>query len=478
MAGIGFELRKIVRRGDPLSFVQMALSGAVVVAGPWLITVAALGVLQKFADFLPSSRQEIFIATLVYVYAVSLMLFGGSHYLFSRIVADLLYEKKEGLSLSYLLWFSGLVGLVSALVSGVSVCLLPFAGEAQAWTYRVAAVLFFVLVSIHWLFLLHLSLLKWYGRIFLVYLAGMAISLAAAFSLSPDLGLGGVILGFDLGQAFILVAVFILVLQAYPAPEIKQTFRGASKVAAGYLRKNIWLVLAGAAYYFAMWADKVIYWIFLGQAVEGTPFQLSPDYDRLVYFANLAMIPGLVYFVVFSETEFYLALRRFLKNLNKKRYRFLFDLKKKVLGTATEALTGLAVFQAAIMGFLMLLIPLGVERGFLSPGLTPYLLLAAVFFHLVFFRAHELSFLHRILFERFLGGPALFPGESRGGTDFDRGWPAQGFELSSRFGRSLRLQPPCVLSLPFEPGSPNLRSGLGGGLTPAGSLEWTAEERK
>ena len=408
MAGIGFELRRIVRRGDPLSFIQMALSGAVVVAGPWLITIAALGILQAFADFLPPSRQTVFVATLVYVYAVSLILFGGVHYLFSRIVADLLYEKKEGSCLAYLLWFSCLVMVVSGLLGGLAMWLLPFSGEAREPAYRAAAALFFVLVSMHWLFLLHLSLLKWYGRIFLVYLAGMAISLAAAFFISPDLGLGGVLLGFDLGQAFILAAVYLLVLKAYPASDVAAVFHGAFKVAAFYFRKNAWLVLAGAVYYLAMWADKVVYWFFLGEGVEGTAFLLSPAYDRLVYFANLAMIPGLVYFVVFSETDFYVALRRFLKNLNRKRYLYLLDLQRKMRGTATEAISGLAVFQGAVTAFLMLLLPLAAERGLVGPGPSSYLLLAAVFFHLVFFALMSFLFFTESFLSAFLGALIFF----------------------------------------------------------------------
>jgi len=385
MAGIGFELRKVVRKGDPLSFFRMAISGAVIVAGPWLVSVAAVGILQVFADTVLASRGNLFTAVLVYVYAGSLILFGGTHYLFSRIVSDLLYEKKEGICLAYLVWFSVVVAVLSTAIGGTAAVLVPLSGIPHEGIFRFSSAIFFVLVSVHWLFLLHLSLLKWYGRVFLVYALGMGISAASSFPLSAAFGTGGVILGFALGQIFILAAAFVLVVRAYPEPDLGPTFRKAPGVVFRYLDKNLHLVLTGAAYYLAMWVDKLVFWMLRGARVEGTPFLLSPEYDRIVYFANLAMIPGLVFFVVFSETEFYVFLRKFLENLGTKRYRVLLEMKNRVFTSAREAIAGLAVFQAAVTVCLMLLVPAAVERGILSPGPSPYLLLAAVFFHLVFF---------------------------------------------------------------------------------------------
>lgn len=407
MAGIGFELRKVVRKGDPFSYLRMAVSGAMIVAGPWLVTVAAVGIVQLFADALPGAGGELFVATLVYVYAGSLVIFGGSHYLYSRIVSDLLYERKEGDCFAYLVLFSAAVGLVSALIGGFVAHAVPLSGFEHPGAYRLSSSLLFILVSVHWVFLLHLSLLKWYGRIFTVYALGMAVSAAAAIPLSARLGPGGMVLGFAAGQAFILAAVFGLIVRAYPSPALPAVLRTAPGVVLGYLRRNLPLVLTGGSYYLAIWTDKFAFWAIRGSRVKGTPFLLSPEYDRIIYFANLAMIPGLVYFVVFSETEFYIQLRRFLENLSKKRLLVLLEMKGKVFRAANEAVSGLALFQASLTVCLLLLVPLAADRGFLPHGPVPYLLLSAVFFHLLFFAL--MSFLFFVeSFEYALFGALVF----------------------------------------------------------------------
>jgi uncharacterized membrane protein len=406
MAGIGFELKKVVRRGDLSSYLQVALSGAMVVAGPWLVTIAAIGLIQSFMYTAVRENPELFLVSIVYTYTGSLLVFGGPHYLFSRIISDFLYEKKEGACLYYLFWFSCVIGALSVLI-GAGALVLPVSGLERPLVFRLSLGALFVSVSLHWVFLVYVSLLKRYGMVFLAYGSGMALSLGLSYLLSPGLGIGGTILGFAGGNLFIVGFLLVLILRAASGAGGANTpnpgFLAAGRFVAEALGRNFWLFLTGTLYYWSIWADKVVFWIFRGYAMGNTPLRLYPDYDKLVYYASLTMIPGLVYFVVFTETDFYTVLRKFLDGLERKPYRLVMTMKHRVASVTARAVGDLAVFQGVVSGAPALLAPYLLRGVALPAAATPYFLFGAVFLHVLFFALMSFLFFTESYREAFFG---------------------------------------------------------------------------
>ena len=95
MAGIGFELQRVLRKGGIGSFVKVALSGIMIVAGPWLLSIVGIFLIGRFADFTLQEGRGLFMGVIIYSYAFSLFIFGGSHYIFTRLLSDLIYLEKN-----------------------------------------------------------------------------------------------------------------------------------------------------------------------------------------------------------------------------------------------------------------------------------------------------------------------------------------------------------------------------------------------
>ncbi|MCX7786615.1 MAG: exopolysaccharide Pel transporter PelG, partial [Spirochaetes bacterium] len=388
MAGIGFELKKIVRQGTIASYLQVALSGAMIVAGPWLITILAIGLIQRFNQDALAEGGNLFLATVVYTYTGSLLLFGGVHYIFSRILSDLLYEKKERQTLVYLGWFILLVGILSALAGFFIGWTIDPIGIKSPFSYRVMAGLFFLFVSLHWLLIVFASLLRWYGQILAIYAGGMGVFLFSAALVSPKWGVAGVLGGFALGNLGILLGLTILILKFRTEARglvekrgLKETLWECTRQVGKYVKTQGNLVLTGYFYYLGIWIDKIVFWIGWGQPVEGTWFRIFPSYDVLVYYTNLTMIPGLVFFVVFTETGFATILRKFLEGLSRRTYLSILKEKRRLYSESIRYVTDLLLFQGCISVSVALL------SNWLLPSSdfpgTMYILLGGVFFHLL-----------------------------------------------------------------------------------------------
>lgn len=165
MAGIGFVLERIVERQGIRGIARVALVGVFVVAGPWIISSIALAVVSLA---LGAGRAH-FFGAIVYIYAGTLIAFGGYHYLLTRVSADLLYEKRY----AALAVVHNRTRRVAALVA------LPL-GVLVAWTMpgsmgAVAAVVATLSVSVGWIEMLLVSMVRNERPILLSYGAGAMV---------------------------------------------------------------------------------------------------------------------------------------------------------------------------------------------------------------------------------------------------------------------------------------------------------------
>ncbi len=371
MAGIGFELRRVINKGGMGSFLQTAMSGAMIVAGPWLLSIITISLINIILNRTSSDHLELFMGVIIYCYAFSLFLFGGFHYLFTRKMSDLLYLKKEGEAFGYVLRLFIPVGVISLIIAVPAALNLNPAPDSIVNTviFRSSAVLLFAAVNILWLIMLFVSVLKWYIKILLVYAAGLISSILLVFLLSPFFGISGALLGFCTGHILIVIMLTFLCRRAWkPA---KPSHSDGSF--ASYALKHKYLLGAGLFYYAGIWVDKMIYWTAYGGQISGTFIRLFAEYDISVYMANLTMIPGLIFFVVYSETEFYTALKRFLHTISNGLYTDIVIYRNKLAKKLAETLTEQSLLQAVVTVIVIIL----------SKDLIFRTTLAAVFFHLL-----------------------------------------------------------------------------------------------
>ena len=329
MAGIGFELRKIAALGNVRGLFQASLSGIMIVAGPWLISILTILLFQQPALGIPADFRRLFIASTIYIYSSSLILSGGFHYIFTRILSDYLFrnelDKALGLTIRYIL-----ISTVFLLLTGWGLQRIFLNSPAIPGLHKGAFILLFVVINHIWILMLTASAMKRYNQLLIVYSCGMISSLLFMKGAMVFLNSNSLLMAYSLGQLLLFLMLLLLLLRemGYSAVSILPDFKR-------YIRRYSALFLTGFFYYGALWADKMVFWVLRGEVIPGTAMKLYQDYDIVVYLTNLMMIPGLVFFVIFSETEFFVVLKKFLDSLSKKPLRHIrtnqYILKKTTL---------------------------------------------------------------------------------------------------------------------------------------------------
>lgn len=297
MAGIGFELRRILQRGTLLSLLGAYGYAGVISSGPWVLSILgilAVGLLSVAVTG-PTGAVTQFQVSVTYLIAASLILTGPFQLAYTRFVADRMFEQRNDLVLpnlqSVLLvvtWTAGGAGLAAAL--------WLFPGEPVA--YRLLMVAALVLLSAIWIVTILLSGLKQHKAIVALYALGYGVSVGAALLLLR-FGLVGMIAGFVLGQALLLAGMFGLVIREFPAERFVsfEFFRRDQ-----HFRSLMW---TGFAYNLAIWLDKFMFWYYppTSQAIIG-PLRASLIYDLPIFLAYLSIIPGMAVFLLRLETDF------------------------------------------------------------------------------------------------------------------------------------------------------------------------------
>lgn len=297
MAGIGFELRRILNRDSYAATLQAYIYAGLISAGPWVLSILSVLVVGILAIsvIVPETHVVQFLVSITYLMAVSLTVTGGLQLIFTRFVSDRLFDDKDGMLTPNLFGLLLLVG-IGAAVSGGAFCWLYFPDESLL--YKVLMTTTFTVLCNLWLVVIFLSGMKAYNRILLIMFLGYAtMVVASAFLRHYDKE--GLLLGFLLGHTLLLYCFVIEIIRQFP---VKKWF------AFDFLNREliyISLFFTGLLYYAAIWVDKFIFWLnpLTSEAIIG-PLRASAIYDIPIFLAYLTIIPGMAVFLVRIETDF------------------------------------------------------------------------------------------------------------------------------------------------------------------------------
>lgn len=297
MAGIGFELRRILDRDSYAATLQAYVYAGLISAGPWVLSILSVlivGVLSLSA-VIPETNVVQFLVSITYLMAASLTLTGGLQLIFTRFVSDRLFDAQDELLTPNLFGLLALVTAIAFIGSGLFFWGY-FPGESIA--YQLLMTTTFVVLCDLWLVVIFLSGMKAYNRILLIMFLGyLTMVVASAFLRHHDKE--GLLLGFLLGHALLLYCFVIEIIRQFP---IKRWF------AFDFLNRElifISLFFTGLLYYSAIWVDKLLFWLnpLTSEAIVG-PLRASAIYDIPIFLAYLTIIPGMAVFLVRIETDF------------------------------------------------------------------------------------------------------------------------------------------------------------------------------
>ena len=297
MAGIGFELRKLLKRDSYFSLIQAYTYAGIIGAGPWVLSILGVQAIgfMSLAVVVPDFLITQFQVSVTHLIAGSLILTGVLQLAFTRYISDRLFEKRDDMvlpnfvgALQLTMLASGIVGLL------FTVWLLRELNPV----YQLLMLSGFIILSMIWIATIFLSGMKQYKQILWLFLVGYAISVIAAVVLRP-FGLEGLLAGFVLGQFVLLMGMMVLTLRTYPSGSfVDFDFAGKNRMYGS-------LMAIGFLYNFGVWSDKFIFWYgaSTGQTVIG-PLKASLIYDLPIFLAYLSIIPGMAVFLTRMETDF------------------------------------------------------------------------------------------------------------------------------------------------------------------------------
>jgi len=304
MAGVGFVLRRLTARGDLLGLAQGYVHASVSSSGGWLLTVVTLSLITLFGPrFASYADLSTFRLIVVYNFAFSLVLSGPLVMVLTRHLSDHIFARTV----------AGVPGMV---VGGIAVAVLGAAPLTTPFYFvyvdlppvaRVAGWIGYGLVASIWVLGVFLSTLKEYAAVTRTFGLGMVIALASAYAAGPDAGVGGMLLGFDVGLAVIVFALVARVFAEFPFG-IDRPFA----FLAGF-RTHTALAASGGLYFAGIWVDKWLMWMAPERQILPAGLVSYPDYDSALFLASLTIVPSMAVFVVNVETRFFDQYHRFYR---------------------------------------------------------------------------------------------------------------------------------------------------------------------
>lgn len=299
MAGVGLLLRRLNPYHSFAGLTQVYGAAAVISSGPWLISIFGILVAGFLAVDRAQDAQEVtaFQVSVTYLFAGSLVLTGFLQFLFTRFVADRLFEHRADALAPNLIGALALTTAVAGTVGIGCVTLVPGFEETTV-TYRALMAVGFVVMSDVWLVVILLTALKAYRRVVFIFLLTYSVIVLGSW-MAVQRGLEGLLLLFVAGQAFLLFSLLASTLREYASPRF---------VAWDFtVRRLVFfdLALTGFFYNLAIWVDKIAFWFHPDTGVDVIgPLRASPVYDVPIFLAYLTIVPGMSVFLVRVETDF------------------------------------------------------------------------------------------------------------------------------------------------------------------------------
>ncbi|NEW60937.1 exopolysaccharide Pel transporter PelG [Sulfurovum sp. bin170] len=364
MAGIGFELKQIIREKSITSVFKTFGYSAVLSSGPWVISmiiILGIGLTSVYLSSTGDPHEIMLKASVTYVSALALSsIFTGFFQLpFTRFVADRIYEKKEYLILPN---FIGTLSVTVLLGFLISLPLAIFLFDTQSNLFVLLYVSLFIVLSCVWIANILAASLKLYRLVIIFYLLGYG-AIYGSFIFLREYEVIGYLLSFLIGNTLLFVMLSLGITYYYPAySETNKKFIRLDMFQNRF-EKFYWkLALSGVFYNIAIWIDKAIFWFtpIIGYAVIDK-LHASMVYDFPIFLAYLSIIPGMAIFFFRLEVDFADAYDRFYRAVN--RHGTLEQIKKYKQGMI-DAVTRSIQEVLFVQGMFNLLLFLSAESLF------------------------------------------------------------------------------------------------------------------
>lgn len=368
MAGIGFELRKLLRKDTLAGLLQAYAYAGVIGSGPWVLSIVGILIIGLLSStvVVPSFLVTQFQTSVTYLIASSLIFTGGVQLAFTRFISDRLFEKREDLVLANLNGMLTAVILAACAVATPGLFLLL---PGLSVLYRLLMLAGFVLMCGIWVVTVFLSGLKRYKEIVALFAVGYGITVGLALLLRR-FGLEGLMAGFVIGHCVLFAGLWLITARQY---------RVDTRLIGFEFARREWLypslVAIGLLYNLGIWADKFMFWFFAdtSEPIIGA-LRASVIYDLPVFLAYLSIIPGMAVFLVRIETDFAEYYDRFYDAVRSGgSLEFIEDMRDEMVYSIRQGLAEIAKIQTLAVLFTFVAGPLLLDALNISELYLPLL---------------------------------------------------------------------------------------------------------
>jgi len=310
MAGIGFALQKLSRRGDILGIVAAYMHAALASSAPWLFTIMALAAVIIYAGPTQLDFDMLTIRMMIiYNFAFSLVFTSPFYMVTTRHISNLIYMKQVGSvskTLLHTLFWS-------------TVFQLPIVGFFYFTQFEISPTLAilstvnYMAIAYLWVVMVYLSALKDFTSVAVIFGIGMTLAAFLSISLLQVYGPTGLLFGFTVGVIAIVFMIIAKVFHEYPT----KGYTGTVKLRSIYWRYRD-LALSATLYNAAIWSDKWVMWLAPESITLPSGFAMNIPYDSAMFLAYLTVVPALALFVFSVETNFYPHYRAYIRSLQGK----------------------------------------------------------------------------------------------------------------------------------------------------------------
>ncbi len=300
MAGIGFELRRVLKKNSLFSIAKVYGYSAFLSSGPWVISILAIivvGFINIATVGVDGADGSVVSYQIVITYAIalasSMVITGVIQLPFTRYIADKIYAEKED---EVLPAYYGVLLVMWIVSFPIVLPLLFFVFPDESDFFILGTMSTFLVLSGVWISNILAASLKYYHAVIFAYAFayGLIIILSYYFGQTIE----SLILIFFTGNAILLIILMLLITKSYESTRL---------ISFGFFSKNFYwrLGVAGLLYNMGAWVDKVIFWYhpLTGYAAIGK-LNASVVYDLPIFLAYLSILPGMAIFFFRLEADF------------------------------------------------------------------------------------------------------------------------------------------------------------------------------
>ena len=379
MAGIGIKLSKIFGKETiATNLIGFGYSTMVTVA-PMFVIIGNILLMSYFLrfDVTGYKGQNLFAATILYIFIFSLLAASPYNAVLSRYLSDVIYDETYDDILPC--YYTGLcITIVTACVMGIPFCLWEhFVGKVAVYYVFTGFCGYIALVLVFYS-MLYLSICKDYSKISLFFFLGNLIAFLLAFLFVKGYHWEvsySMLLALTIGFAITAIMEMATIRRYF-----KRNNNSYSKVLS-YFKRYWKLIVINFCYTLGLYVHNFVFWNTKLKMVVVKSFVMAPTYDVATCIAMFTNISATVIFIARIEMYFHDRYKAYSEAVTGGRWMDVQNTKNRMFRQLSTELMNLVRLQFIISVVIFLLMLIFLPRfGFAGLVLQIYPSLAAGYF--------------------------------------------------------------------------------------------------